>query len=397
MLLSLYDPLPAAAMEFTGRFSMLGATAQAEHGDLGYQSSDFDTISADQQSLRLMLEHSDEASEWAAHLRTVRLHSDGLAVSATHSSALFRYSDLGDDLVSQSSDASSTVVHYELDRLSYRYKLDDYTITVGRQAIDWGSGRFWQPLNVFGSFAPTDLDTDYKPGIDALVVDYFPSLFSSLTAVYALAPEEDAEIKNSGALHYRRQVGELSELTLLAGGIAGNRVAGASFESAWKEVGWRIEGLYYDLRESDEQSLYWIAGIEYQFDDGTLLHAEYYDNGRGATTEAEVAGAFSDDLIKLGMQQHLSRRVLGIGVSRDLTPLLSGSYTLLGSGLREGVGSYASSLLHQLNLTYSVSNESDLMASLLLPQGKNMTPADEPQSEFGHIPMTFTLRLRFYF
>jgi hypothetical protein len=388
-------------MELTGRFSMLGATAQAEPGDLGYPDSGADTLTADQQSLRLMLEHSDGASEWAAHLRSVRLHNEGLAAPASHSSALFRYTELGDELVSQSSDTSATTVYYELDRLFYRYQLEDYTISLGRQAIDWGSGRFWQPLNVFGSFAPTDLDTDYKPGIDALVVDYFPSPFSSLTAVYALAPEDQPEdqdeIKDSAALHYRRQVGELSELTLLAGSITGNSVAGAAFESAWRGIGWHIEGLHYDLRESDEQSLFWVIGMEYQFNDGTLLTAEYYDNSRGATTESMLPDMFSDDLVVAGLQQQLSRRLIGIGLSRDITPLLSGSYTLLAAVLDEPGGRAAWSHLHQLNLTYSVSNESDLLFSLLLPQGKGGSEIDDPQSEFGHLPATLSLRLRFYF
>jgi hypothetical protein len=162
-------------------------------------------------------------------------------------------------------------------------------------------------------------------------------------------------------------------------------------------MGWRVEGIHYNLREGDEDLLFWIAGVEYQFDDGTLLHAEYYNNERGATTEAEVSGAFSDELISLGLQQHLSRQLIGFGLSRDLTPLLSGSYLLLGSWLDDDSASLATSLLHQVNLTYSVSNESDLLMSLQLPSGKGVTSVDEPQSEFGHIPISFTLRLRFYF
>lgn len=380
------------AAELTGRFSMLAASARSEPGDLGYQTAPGDYLNADQQGLRLMFDESTDSAEWSAHLRTVRLHTDGLPTGAGHSSSLFRYRELGGELVDEGDDSSATNVRYELDRLYYRHHFSAYTLSLGRQAVDWGSGRFWQPLNVFGAFAPTDIDTDYKPGIDALNLEYYPSAFSSLSAVYAFAPHADSELGDSGALHYRRQLGERSQLALLAGSITGNRVIGASFESVWGGIGWRIEGLHYELVEKDEKSLFWIAGIDYQFDDGTVLSAEYFDNSRGATNESELVGSYDDALIASGLQQQLSRQLVGLGLSRDLTPLMSGSYTLLAARLED-----TWSPLHQLNIVYSVSNESDLLASLLLPAGKGLDSADEPRSEFGHLPAAFTLRLRFYF
>ncbi len=397
-ILFLLSPIqPLQAVDLTGRFAMLGATAQAEPGDIGYQESVGHYLSADQQSVRLMLEEGGTNSEWSAHLRTVRSHNHGFPASVPHSSALFRYSDLAGTIVDESDGTTSTQLRYELDRLFYRRHMNDYTVTAGRQAIDWGSGRFWQPLNVFGSFAPTDLDTDYKPGIDALTVDLYPSSFSSLTAVYAFAPENQSIVKNSAALHYRRQIGEASELNMLAASISGNSIFGGSFESAWKGLGWRVEGVHYQLRESDEKALFWIAGLDYQFANGTLLSAEYYDNSRGAMNESELLDIYSDELIAVGLQPQLSRQLMGLGLAHDITPLLDGSYTLLTSTLKDNGGNNAWSFLHQLNITYSVSNESDLLASLLIPSGKGLTSPDEPQSEFGHIPLSLSLRLRFYF
>jgi hypothetical protein len=387
----------AAAADFSGRFSMLGATAQAQAGDVGYQQSVGDVLSADQQGVRLMLEEGDGLNEWSAHLRAVRLHTHGVATADVHSSDLFRYAALGSTILDESDDTTATVISYQLDRLYYRRHLKNYSITLGRQAIDWGSGRFWQPLNLFGSFAPTDLDTDYKPGIDAVSIDYFPSPFSSLSGVYVFAPQDQSTVKDSAALYYRRQVGSVSEIALAAGTITGNTVVGGSFESAWKSIGWRIEGVHYQLKETDEQILFWIAGLDYQFDNGTLLSAEYYDNSHGADTESELVGMFSDSLVASGLQQHLSRHLIGIGLSHDLTPLLQGGYTLLASVLKANSDSNDWSVLHQFNLTYSVSNESDLLISLILPDGKGLSLTDEPRSEFGHIPASVSLRLRFYF
>lgn len=376
---------------------MLAASARTEPGDLGYQPSPSDYLNADQQGLRLMLDETSDGSEWSVHLRTVRLHSDSFVAATTHSSALFRYDELASEPLDRSSDNVTTLVRAEVDRLHYRQRFGSTTLDIGRQPLDWGSGRFWQPLNIFGAFSPTDLDTDYKPGIDALNLEYYPSALSSLSGVYAFAPRDSDKVEDSAAMHYRRQVGDESELTLVAGSISGNRAVGAAFESVWGDVAWRIEGLYYTLQEDDEDSLFWIAGLDYQFDDGTLLSAEYYDNSRGASSEAALAGIYNDELIASGLQQQLSRQLFGLGVARDLTPLLHGGYTLLSSIIKDSDGDGARSLLHQFNLTYSVSNESDLLASLLLPTGKGLSTSSEPRSEFGHVPASLTLRLRFYF
>jgi hypothetical protein len=385
------------ALELTGRFSMLGATATAQEGDLGYSGSNADTLTADQQSVRLMLDEVLGEGEWSLHLRTLRQHLSGYPMIEHQSTELFRYRQGSGDWLDEQGNEDSTWLQYELDRLLYRHRFERVTLSLGRQAVDWGSGRLWQPLNIFGAFAPTALDSDFKPGIDALILEAYPSAFSTMTAAYVLAPYEDSAIKDSGALHYRRQVGGLSELSLLAGSIIGNRVAGAAFESAIGGMGWRVEGLQVKLEEGDESALFWIAGLDYQFTDGTLIAAEWHDNSRGASREDELADAAKDPLVIYGLQQHLSRQVLGLVLERDLTPLLRGGYTLLAAPLLDENGERHVSVLHQLNLSYSVSNESDLMLSLLTANGLGMNDAEEPRSEFGHTPTTATLRLRFYF
>ncbi|MFO7592901.1 MAG: hypothetical protein R6X15_02500 [Pseudomonadota bacterium] len=389
---------PAAqAVELTGRFSMLGVTALAEEGELGYLGGDYETLTADQQSLRLMLDEAAENGEWSLHLKTLRQHQDGFTATAIPSSALFRYRDGDGNWLDEEGAETSTRVGYEIDRVLYRQRLDNFTLGVGRQPIDWGSGRFWQPLNVFGAFSPTDLDTDFKPGIDAATLDWYPSPFSSLTAAYVLAPKEDEELDNSAAFYYRRGVGEISELSLLGGTVIGNQVMGGGFESAWGGMGWRVEGLHYRFDETDESAFFWVAGVDYQFDDGTLLVVEWYDNSRGATKQEELAGMTDEVPVIYGLQQHLGRRVAGLSIARDITPLLHGSYTLLANSLRDDDGEDHLSQLHQINLTYSVSNEADLLMSILTANGEGLSDAGLPQSEFGHLPGSLSLRLRFYF
>lgn len=390
----------AHAVEFTGRFSMLGTTARATQGDIGYINKD-NTLTADQQSLRLMLDDTKDNNEWSVHLKIARLHTSDFPFDDSHSSDLFRYEKLSSYWLEENDSNNTTLIGHEIDRLVYKQRYKNTSFAFGRQPIDWGSGRLWQPLNVFGSFSPTDLDTDYKPGIDAARLDWFPSDFSSLTAVYAFSPNDNATIEkdSNNALHYRRQTGKESEYALLAASVISNNILGASFESTWAGMGWRIEGAHYNDTKTNKDSVFWIAGIDYQFANGTLLTAEWYDNSRGSNdvTSLTNTNLQTDILIKYGLQQQLSRKVLGISVNKDITPLLHGGYTLLASTVNDIDGKHSSSFLHQFNFSYSVSNESDLLFSLQFANGRGLTSLGKIQSEFGHIPASMTIRLRFYF
>jgi hypothetical protein len=389
LLAAVIFSLPTAqAAELTGRVSVLGTAARG--------TGSIDTPNADQESLRLMLDDIQDSGAWSIHVKMSRQHLSGYPAKDLGPSDLFRYRGISGDWLAERSANSLSRIGYELDRAVYRRRFGNVAVGLGRQPIDWGAGRFWQPMNVFGAFAPTDLDTDYKPGIDGAVLDWYPSEFSSLTMAYVLSPEGSAP-SGSGAVHYRRQVGERSEMALLAGQVIGNRVFGASFESEWRGMGWRIEGVHYNMPRTNEDSVFWIAGVDYQFSDTTLVSAEWHDNSRGATNEADLAGMQSDRLVVYRLQQQLGRSVLGINVKRDLSPLLQASYTMLAGILDDANDRPAASILHQLNFIYSVSNESDLLLSLLYASGKGLDQRDRLRSEFGSLPSSITLRYRHYF
>ena len=399
LFLFLLFPLTSTnAIELTGRTSMLGSTAQATQGDIGYINKNT-LLTSDQQSLRLMLDDTNDKNEWSVHLKIARQHLSGIPFNDKHPSDLFRYNTLSYDWLNENETSNATRLGYEVDRAFYKQSFKKMSFVIGRQAVDWGNGRFWQPLNVFGAFSPTDLDTDYKQGIDALRFNWFPSDFSSLTAVYAFSPNDSATIKKqtNSALYFRRQIGEESDYALLAGTITGYQIIGASFESAWSGMGWRVESAYYNDTNTNNDFTFSIAGLDYQINNETIITAEWYNNSRGASTVSAITNPTIDLFSQYGLQPQLSQNVLGVSINRVLTPLINGTYTLLVSPLQNTNGTLNSSLLHQFNLIYSVSNESELLLSFLWGSGRGLNLSGKTQSEFGHVPVSLSMRLRFYF
>jgi hypothetical protein len=407
------------AVELSGRLAGSTNLSQAEAGELGYFPGNFtdksDTINSNQQSVRLMLNESGaQAFSWELHGKLLRQNvnrlSSGSGLGNGLTKEVFRYKALSNleelsEADSSQEDKKDELFIYELDRavLAYQFKKTDFSL--GRQAIEWGAGRFWQPMNVFGAFSPTALDTDYKGGIDSARLSYYPSSFSSLDLVVAAATEDSSaanqEYKESFASVYRQQLNGLGELSFLLGEVLDNNTLGVSLESEWQGIGLRFEGVQYEMDIDDERYLFFIAGLDYYFSDyftnGFLLTVEYYQNELGAEKQSELSAQFVNPLLLNGIQQHLGEQVLGLSLNRDVSPLLNMNYSLLGSQLQNIEGSNKSSFLHQINFSYSLANNADFLVSFLMGNGAKLNLLGLPQSEFGHVPDTLSLRLRYYF
>lgn len=386
----------------TGEFKLIDVTTRAREGDLGFAHEGDDTRQTNLLSLRLMGEARPfQRLSLEAHYLNQKLDSDtGLPTPGTTGAELFRYEPLRWDLEEPRTDAdhptsAQTVTWtHELDRAQVRWEGSTWAATVGRQPITFGAGRFWQPTDVFGAFGPTELETEFKPGVDALRLNVFPSAFSELSGVMVFSPRDEPDVEDSGALHARFAFGEASEASALAGSVRGRDVAGGSLETAWLEAGWRIEAVSMQLEpEESERFTFAIAGVDRQFADGPLVALELYHHSEGATRSEELTAVALSELYQQGFQKQLSRNVAGLALQHDLTGLLNGSYTLFAASLEDT----GTSLLHQLTLTYSIADEADAVFAGFHGTGKGLDGFGRPRSEFGAVPDTLYVRLRFYF
>ena len=76
------------------------------------------------------------------------------------------------DLTSVLRDEDKFASLHRLDRLWLGYANEKTVIRFGRQAISWGNGLFFSPMDIVNPFDPTAIDTEYKTGDDMLYAQF---------------------------------------------------------------------------------------------------------------------------------------------------------------------------------------------------------------------------------
>lgn len=73
-----------------------------------------------------------------------------------------------------------------IDWIAWRYNTAKagWAATLGRQAVSWGNGMVYAPMDLFNPFAPTVVDQDHKAGDDLILVE---RLFSSGNDAHGLS------------------------------------------------------------------------------------------------------------------------------------------------------------------------------------------------------------------
>ena len=73
---------------------------------------------------------------------------------------------------------------HSLDRLNLNFEGDFGKLIVGRQAVTWGNGLVFNPMDVFNPFSPYDNDKDYKKGEDMAFFETFFKNGNELQLLY---------------------------------------------------------------------------------------------------------------------------------------------------------------------------------------------------------------------
>ena len=210
------------------------------------------------------------------------------------------------DLTSVISDDGKFASLHKMDRLWLGYANEKTVIRFGRQAISWGNGLFFSPMDIVNPFDPTAIDTEYKTGDDMLYAQFLRDNGDDIqaAAVFRRNPSNGETDSDEGAVAIKYHgVNDNVEYDVLAAinhddtmiGIGGNKGIGGAV----------LRGDIVVTDTSSELVLQLVTNLSYSWTwRGKNISGavEYYYNGFG-----QKGGTY--DLPTLAMNQALLDRL----------------------------------------------------------------------------------------
>jgi hypothetical protein len=175
-----------------------------------------------------------------------------------------------------------------LDRLVLTYKPDWGFVRVGRQAVTWGNGMLFTPLDIFDPFAPTDIEREYKIGEDMLSVQV-PSQwgeFQFLGVARRDALTHSVQLNQSSfAGKWHKGLGKV-DLDLMAARHFSDDVIGFGSSQPVRGAAWRLDATWTFLGDDSRRAGYLalVTNIDYSWvwrSKNFYGYAEFYFNGLG--------------------------------------------------------------------------------------------------------------------
>lgn len=260
-----------------------------------------------------------------------------------------------------------------IDRLYYRRGFDWGNVIIGRQRISWGTGRIWNPIDLFNPLNPTTFYKIEKDGADAVSFKYYLGDFSDINIVFN--PTQRIGDSNFG-VRIRSNLEE-NDFSVIAGRFDMKTVAGYDFAGNFFDAGIRSEGLY--TFENNGGNLLFIAGIDYQITTDFYALAEYHYNGKGKTNKFE----YEFDKLMRGKILNVNKNYLALSGIYQLSPLLTSNLSFI-KNLND------QSLFAGVTFSYSYSDEVSLSLGTQYFDGADFT-------EYWYYPNSVYFQAEVYF
>ena len=277
-------------------------------------------------------------------------------------------------------DQGKEALLHRLDRLSVGYASEKTVVRIGRQAISWGNGLFYAPMDLVNPFDPAAIDIEYKAGDDMLYLQYLQDNGNDVQAAVVIRRNllsgdvESDEATTS--VKYHGFAGE-SEYDLLVAKHYGDIVVG--FGGAQNFGGAVLRGDLVLTDTDSDVTAQLVANWTYSWtwaDRNVSAALEYHFNGfgqhDGRYDPLSLAG--NPDLLRRlarGEMFTVGRHYLAGSLMIEMSPLWTLTPTVL-SNIADP------SALLQLVTSRSLSNNLTFLGSLNVPIGPN-------GSEFGGI------------
>ncbi|HKI79004.1 MAG TPA: hypothetical protein VKA26_10720 [Ignavibacteriaceae bacterium] len=210
------------------------------------------------------------------------------------------------------------LVNHYIDRFYLRKGFDWGNVIIGRQRISWGTGRIWNPTDLFNPINPANFSKIEKDGADAVSLTYYLGNFTDLNIVYN---PQDKFKENNAAFRFRTNF-ETYDLSIIGGYFDRRYIAGFDFAGNLWVAGIRGEGIIsMDKNDLSKNYSKFVFGIDNQFTSKLYGLVEYQYNGRGITDKYsyDLQGLANGEII------NLNKNYLFLSSAYQITPLFAGT------------------------------------------------------------------------
>jgi hypothetical protein len=237
-------------------------------------------------------------------------------------------------------------VYHRLDRLNVTFTPSWGSITVGRQALTWGNGMVFNPMDLFNPFEPTAVVRDYKVGDDMLLGQVY---LGGHEGQVLYVPRRDPATGDlcadrssyAGKLHLTTGA---MEMDFMAARHYDDNIIGWGASGYLGSATWRLNTVYTSVGATYDQSdfLQIVANMDYAWQWGGkniygLLELFYNGLGEDNDYSQALSSPYLIDRLARGELFTIGRYYLACQFQIELHPLLRNDWTCL-SNLRDPSG-----------------------------------------------------------
>lgn len=292
-------------------------------------------------NLRFNLKRQWQSFDLNIHYQMAAIAGDSVGLSAVANP--FSSGSVGSDaarlfnLAGEIDSSSNSQWLHRIDRLNLGYSSSDWVMRIGRQAISWGNGISFHPLDIFNPFSPVSLDTEYKTGDDLVYLQWLLNNESDLQLIYlprrdpVIGVLDSAQDSLAMKMHLITMQGEWD---LLLARHYDEMVYGLGYVRNVSSAIWRTDINLSQLQDGRD-ALFVDTNMDYSwnwFQHNIYGYVEWFHNSLGQTN-VDLAAAMADVALKArltrGELYTLAKDTLSIGMMMELSPRWQANMKLL--------------------------------------------------------------------
>ena len=242
------------------------------------------------------------------------------------------------DLTKTLEDHDDYTLYHRLDRLSLTVLQRRAVFRIGRQAVTWGHGFLFNPMDLFNPFAPTDIEREYKIGDDMAQAQISFGESGDVQLLYV--PRRDpatGKVKGdqdslAGKIHFAKGP---TEFDIMAAKHFEEQVLGAGCSGYFGGAAWRLDAIWTfpDEKSDEDRFLSLVGNMDYSWvwwDKNFYGFVEVFYNGLGDDNYSEsIIDSDVRERLDRGELFTLGRYYLGGHIRMEVHPLVNIFFTVI--------------------------------------------------------------------